>query len=132
MLPHLSQAPNTSGTAIPGEIPRQVFNPVVTPTLLVHPSPESNSLWGHSAAPQTPLQGRTPGADVTPFAGILPTLITRLNELPPLSGQSSQDGGERQAKPVVPGQLAHPIGASADWMTLWTTSKRRRPALRLR
>jgi len=55
MLPQLLRAPNPSGTAVPVEISRQVSNPVVTPTLLVYPSPESNSLWGHSATPQTPL-----------------------------------------------------------------------------
>lgn len=71
MLPQLLRAPNPSRTVVPVEVSREVSNPVVAPTLLVQPGPESNTGWGHPATPQTPLQGRTPGADVALFAGFV-------------------------------------------------------------
>lgn len=195
MLPQLLRAPNPSGTAVPVEISRQVSNPVVTPTLLVHPSPESNFLWGHSGYTANPVAGSNswsrcgascwicgwplttarqdalaalgqPDLAAMPQVGchqlrlsrpvvnhhedshsvgalaaaassgsisrILPMLIIRLNELTNSWGRSSQGGGERPAKPLVPGQLAYPIRASAEGPIRRTTSKRRCPALRLR
>jgi hypothetical protein len=67
----------------------------------------------------------------TTLSGSILTLSSILYKSRDASAERSQNGRERQATPVVPVQFGYLIGATTEWATKRTTSRRQRPAVRL-